>query len=95
MNTDGHLTREERLAYWQRNLTPGEILAVSDHLEQCESCRAELLRARPPRFDSEPVSFEALAAAASGELDPLAQLGITQRAQSAMELEDLERFATR
>ena len=92
MNTDGHLTPEERLAYWQRSLAPGDLLAASDHLEQCEICRTELLRARPARFDSEPVSFEELAAAASGELDPLAQRRINRSPRSAAELEDLEHF---
>lgn len=92
MNTDGHLTPEERLAYWQRGLAPGDLLAVSDHLEQCEDCRAELLHSQPRRFDSKPVSFEELAAAASGELDPLAQRRITRTPKAAAELEDLKRF---
>lgn len=90
MNTTGHLTSADRLAYWQRTLSPAELLAVSDHLERCESCRAELRREQPA--PAAPADYEMLAAAVSGELDPLTQHRLTQSPASAAELEDLRRF---
>jgi hypothetical protein len=41
-----HLTEEEIGQYWQRALSPGDLLAADDHLAQCPDCRKFLERAR-------------------------------------------------
>jgi hypothetical protein len=41
-----HLTEEEIGQYWQRALSPTVLLAVDDHLAQCQDCRESLERAK-------------------------------------------------
>jgi anti-sigma factor RsiW len=37
-----HLSEQDLRRYHDRELLPGEILALDDHLENCRSCQAEV-----------------------------------------------------
>ena len=37
-----HLSEQDFRRYHDRELLPGEILALDDHLENCRSCQAEV-----------------------------------------------------
>lgn len=93
---NGHLTNDERIAYWQRTLAPASLLRVSDHLQACAKCREELLRARPAKTSAEGVSYEEFVAWMEGTLDPVAKRDLAQRLtnspRAAAELADLRRF---
>lgn len=96
MNQNGHLTSDERTAYWQRTLAPPALFEVCDHLQECARCRAELLAGKPAAASGEAVPYEELAAWMEEELDPPLRrdLGgrIAQSPQASAELADLLRF---
>lgn len=100
MNAQGHLTSEERAAYWQRTLAPEALLAASDHLQECAKCREELLAGKaiaPTKAsDAEPVSYEELVAWMDGNLDPVARRELAERIsnspRTSAELVNLLRF---
>ncbi|HEY2801924.1 MAG TPA: hypothetical protein VGI85_15135 [Chthoniobacterales bacterium] len=97
MDKHGHLTSEEREAYWERTLAPAALVEVSDHLQSCVECREELRRQRPPAIRSdEPVAYEDLLALMEENLDPLTRRDLAERINSspkaAAELADLLRF---
>ena len=46
-----HLSERDLRRYHDRELSPGEILALDDHLENCRSCQAQV-RARPETQDA-------------------------------------------
>lgn len=99
----GHLTTAELTAYREQRLPAGEVLSVSDHLAECEACRAAFARLGipPPRpkdiVPSETsVSYEEIADWLDDELDPLARREVGERlaasAAARAELSDLARF---
>lgn len=100
MNEQGHLTSEERAAYWHRTLAPESLLEVSDHLQTCASCRQEMLEKKPPTAvtgaAAEPVSYEELVAWMDGDLDPRARRELAERItrspKTSAELVNLLRF---
>jgi hypothetical protein len=98
MNSQDHLTNEERLAWWQRTLPPEALLEVSDHLQICETCRAELQAAAPAggAAHGPAPSYEELVPWIEGGLDPLTRRELAQRrdqlAAISAELADLRRF---
>ena len=100
MNAEGHLTSEERAAYWRRTLAPAALLQVSDHLQACSACREELLaEKRPPSSvaaSGEQVSYEELVAWMDHDLDPLARRELADRIsnspRTSAELVNLLRF---
>ncbi len=100
MNEQGHLTSEERAAYWQRTLAPEALLEVSDHLQTCASCRQEMHDEKPATAATgdaaESVSYEELVAWMDGDLDPLARRELAERIirspKTSAELIDLLRF---
>jgi len=96
MNEDGHLTTAERAAYWQQSLAPGELLELSDHLQECALCREELLQTRPKTESDEGVSYEECLAWMDGTLDPLARRALANRIaespRASAALVDLLRF---
>ncbi len=92
MNADDHLSPDELIAYGQRTLAPAALLPASDHLASCERCRAALREANPLPAETEAATYEELAAAVSGEADPLARRRLRQSRQSVAELADLLAF---
>jgi hypothetical protein len=100
MNETGHLTSEARAAYWERTLAPQALLEVSDHLQECTSCRQELLRDKPPfgltGSGAESISYEELVAWMEGDLEPAARRELAERisnsSRTSIELVNLLRF---
>ncbi|HEX3817980.1 MAG TPA: hypothetical protein VHW03_06815 [Chthoniobacterales bacterium] len=96
MDTMGHLTNDERTAYWQRTLPPATLLELSDHLQTCESCRDELRRGQPSTANEEAITYEDLVAWIDGDLDPLSRRELAARistsSAASAELLDLLQF---
>lgn len=99
---DRHLTSDELEAYVARRGGADELLAASDHLAGCASCRA-LLTPSSPHLSriggaehEEDVSYEELVTLLEGKLDPLEHRALAERLARApaarRELADLERF---
>ena len=90
-----HLTPAELKAYSERTLAPDQALVISDHLLQCEECRAALLRREPAVADAK-VTYDDLAAFVDDTLDPWArrelEAKITGSPRASAELLDLLRF---
>lgn len=90
-----HLSPAELKAYSGRILTPEQALGVSDHLLQCEECRAAILQREPAVADAK-VTYNDLAAFLDDELDPWARremaAKIASSPRASAELADLRRF---
>lgn len=102
MHSD-HLTTEELTAYREQRLPAGEVLSVSDHLAECDACRAALARSGIPPAQAKnivpsevSVSYEEIADWLDDELDPLARREVGERLAASVaaraELSDLARF---
>jgi hypothetical protein len=98
-----HLTTEEMTAYRERRLPAGEVLLVSDHLAECDACRAAFARSGIPPAQAKnivpsevSVSYEEIADWLDDELDPLARREVGERLAASVaaraELSDLARF---
>ncbi|MGH8093683.1 MAG: hypothetical protein ACREIF_09450 [Chthoniobacterales bacterium] len=79
MDENGHLTKADRAAYWQRTLTPSTLLEVSDHLQECVDCREELRRDKPSVTVAENVGYEDLLDWMEGDVDPLRRRELIDR----------------
>ncbi len=100
-----HLTSSESEAYLERRLSGMPLLAASDHLAECEACRAalrQLLGTRSASFRhamDDSVSYEDLANWVDDKLDPLARREVAgkilQSAPARRELADLLQFRER
>jgi hypothetical protein len=90
-----HLFPAEIKAYSERTLAPEQALGVSDHLFQCEECRAAVLRREPAVADSN-VTYNDLAAFLDDKLDPWARRELRPKIASSprasAELQDLRQF---
>jgi anti-sigma factor RsiW len=90
-----HLNPAEIKAYSERTLAPEQALGVSDHLLQCEECRAAVLRREPAVADSN-VAYNDLAAFLDDTLDPWARremrAKIASSSRALTELQDLREY---
>ena len=99
---DRHLTRNELEAYVGRRTGADELLATSDHLANCASCRAlltefaEELRTTPADDGDDELRYEQLAAAVENDRDPLTRREVERNLANSpaarRELADLARF---
>jgi hypothetical protein len=94
MDKDDHLTKEERVAYWERTLAPATLLAASEHLQTCTWCREQVLQARPAADAADPVGYEDLVSWLDNDLDPISRREMVGRlAASASATEELAGLA--
>lgn len=94
-----HLTFEEIKAHRDRTLTAAAALEISDHLVECEECRATLVRLEhEPVSGEQPstVTYEELADYIDDQLDPPERHAVSEKlarsSQGRRELRDLLEF---